>query len=146
MKHWLIVFVTLCGAYFLFVGPFSLSETMAAIPTVLGAYCFAILRNRLAERPLVVRVPWRVVAGLSVALVKDTVFVGRALVKPVSGSIAAQPFDAGGADAGSAGRRAAVILGASLAPNGYVVRFTDDALLLHQLVPAPAKPNVKWPL
>jgi hypothetical protein len=146
MIRWAIIFLLLCGAYGLFVGPFSLSEVLAAIPAVLGGFGFALLHDRIAERPLAVRMPWRVLANLSMALVKNSALVGRALLQTVSGSIAVQPFDPGGADADSAGRRAAVILGASLAPNGYVVRVTDNALLLHQLVPSPAKPNTKWPL
>jgi len=146
MTRWIIIFLLLCGGYVLFVGPFSLSEALAAVPAVLGGFGFAILHDRVAEHPLRVRAPWRVWVSVPVRFVKDTVLVGRALLNPVSGRIAAQPFDPGGADAESAGRRAAVILGASLAPNGYVVRVTDDALILHQLVPAPAKPNTQWPL
>ena len=93
-----------------------------------------------------VRAPWRLLARLSLTLVKDTILVGHERLKPVSGRIAAQPFDPGAAEKESAGRRATVIVGASLAPNGYAVRVTNDGLLLHQLVPVPAKPNTKWPL
>jgi hypothetical protein len=146
MTRWLIVFLLLCGAYVLLVGPLSVSEALAAIPAVFGGFGFAILHDRVAEHPLRVRAPWRVWGSVPVTFVKDTVLVGRALLNPVSGRIASQPFDPGGADVESAGRRAAVILGASLAPNGYVVRVTDDALILHQLVPASAKLNTKWPL
>jgi len=151
MTRWVIIFVLIYGSYILFVGPFSFSEALAAIPAVLGGFGFAILQHRNAARRLAVHAPWRrLVAYLAATLAKDTVRVGgallRTLVKPVSGRIAAQAFNPGNDDANAAGRRAAVILAVSLAPNGYVVGVTDNSLQVHRLFPAPSKPDTVWPL
>jgi hypothetical protein len=70
----------------------------------------------------------------------------RSIIKPVTSKINVQPFDPGDDGAASAGRRAAVILAASLAPNAYVIRVTQEALLMHQLVPVPDKTDRTWPL
>jgi len=64
----------------------------------------------------------------------------------VNSKISVQPFDPGGANGRDAGRRAAVILATSLAPNAYVIRVTQDALLMHQLVPVPDRTDEAWPV
>ncbi len=148
---WPAVFLLLCGAYLLFVGTVSTAEALAAIPAVLGELGIAVVHRKHATRALDVRAPWRRLAvALPVALARDTVGVGaallRALLTEVNSKISVQPFEPGGDDALSAGRRAAVILATSLAPNAYVVRVTDEALLMHQLVLVPDHPDRAWPL
>jgi hypothetical protein len=153
MTFWkgIVVLGLLCSAYVLFVGPFSASEALAAIPAVLGGFGFAVLYGHHAERALVVRAPWsRLARRMVLTLARDTIQVGRALlhslVNPLSGRIALQPFEPGDSAAEAVGRRAVVTLAASLAPNGYVLRVTEDKLVLHQLVREPVKSDRKWPL
>jgi hypothetical protein len=148
---WPAVFLILCGAYLLFVGSVSTSEALAAILAVVAGLCIAILHHQNATRALDVRAPWRRLAfAVPVALVRDTIGVGgallRALFSGVNSKISVQPFDPGGANGRDAGRRAAVILATSLAPNAYVIRVTQDALLMHQLVPVADRADEAWPL
>jgi len=148
---WPAVCLLLCGTYLLFVGTISSSEALAAILAVMSGLSLAILHDKNATRALDVQAPWRRLAvAVPTALARDTVSVGatllRALVTPVVSKISVQPFKPGAADARDAGRRAAVILATSLAPNAYVIRVTPEALLMHQLVPAPDQPDETWPL
>jgi hypothetical protein len=105
--------------------------------------------SRNAARPLRVRAPWpRILTRVSGALVMDTGRVGlallRSLARPVTGVASVQRFAPGGSGAQDSGRRAVVILATSLAPNGFVMRVKPDALLVHQLVPAPAGEDLDW--
>lgn len=151
MRRWLAIFLLLCGAYVLFVGPFSASEALAMLPALLGGFGLAMLQSRHKTRTLTLRAPWlRLAARLAVALVTDTLAVGtqllRVLARTGTGHVSAQPFQPGGADARAAGRRGLVILGTSLAPNGFVTGITDDALTLHRLAPAARAKDTAWPL
>jgi hypothetical protein len=81
------------------------------------------------------RLPWRTVrefAALAVALGRSV--TGR---RRVSGRFVALPFRVGGNDSRSAARRAVFTVGASFAPNTYVVDFDrkGQRLLIHQLLP-----------
>jgi hypothetical protein len=144
-------FAVLASAYLLFAGTFSLSEGFAALPAVAAGLAVATLYHRHAQRELTVHPPGRRLAtAVFLSLIRDSLTVGgtllRALATSHTGKISVQPFKPGAADARDAGRRAAVILATSLAPNAYVIRVTPEALLMHQLVPAPDQPDETWPL
>lgn len=90
------------------------------------------------------------------ALYPDLVRVGLRLLAALKqrpdgamGTIATQPFRRGDPeDAVAAGRRALVVLGASLAPNGYVLRAPQDrdVLVMHRLAAASPNPDAAWPV
>ena len=63
-----------------------------------------------------------------------------------AGQIVELPFRHG--DARDAGRRAIVTLGASLAPNGFVLRMPAerDVMVMHRLVPAGQSADAEWPV
>lgn len=152
----LAVWIVLVAFYFLFAGEISLTEMAAGLPTAAIAAAYALaLRHSEAHR-LRLSAPWlRVIGKPLLSVFPDALRVGRVLLRALwrrpegqLGVIARQPFDHGGEDAASAGRRALVILGTSLAPNGYVLSSAEemDALVLHRLVPVPPSPGREWPL
>ena len=62
------------------------------------------------------------------------------------GAFGHQPFEPGGPDAKSRTRRAATIIGVSLAPRTFVVRGEDSKeLLLHCLPEKAPSPDQSWP-
>jgi hypothetical protein len=101
------------------------------------------------------QVPWhRVVLRPLAALLPDAARVGRVLVRAVlhgpqsaRGAWTWQDFRHGSDDAADAARRALVTLGASFAPNAYVLQLPDtrDAILLHRLAERAASPDREWP-
>jgi hypothetical protein len=79
--------------------------------------------------------PWRALVefGLLVMALWRTLVLRRR----VAGRFWAVPFPAGGTDSRSAARRAVFTVGASFAPNTYVVDFEkrEGRVLVHRLVP-----------
>lgn len=108
----------------------------------------------VAQRPLVVRAPWLwLAARIAWGLARDSVLVGGGLVRAVlgrkpGGGMTMQPFDPGGLTPIDAARRALVMLGASVAPNFYVieVREPPQGMLMHALVPRKPAADLRWPI
>ena len=145
--------LALLGLYRLLVGPASLAEWLAGATSAIAASVsmVAVAEGQPAERlgrgclGLLRRLPGRVIG--------DCVRVGMALLarRAPAGEFRSVPFDFGGDDPGSIGRRALVIAAESLPPNGYVVTADREGgrLLVHQLVPVagPARGQDRlWPL
>jgi hypothetical protein len=139
------VWIALAGCYLLLTGSVGATELLAGAGATLPVAAFAVLAHRRAERRLSLRAPWpRIVRTALAALVRDTAPVAWALLTGRKGSVAPQPFDAAG-DAAE-GRRAIVILAASLAPNGFVVATDRHCLRLHRLMPRAPLADTGWPL
>jgi len=140
----------LFALYLVLVGQIAAAELVAALLGALLAGGFAAWLHRCGTRHVLPRAPWgRVIRGVAVALVVGLAAVGAALLRtlcrPIVGRIQQQPFDPGGHTPVAAARRGLVVLAASVAPNGYVVAATGDALLLHRLLPRPPAADRKWP-
>lgn len=150
--HWAILF----GAYLLFAGQLSKSEIIAGLPASALVTGFGVLLRRAEQHRLRLDAPWfRVIGATLGALYPDALRVGRVLLavllrRPAGavGSISGQPFLAGDEAPVTAGRRALVTLGSSVAANGYVVGIDRmaAALYLHRLAPVPPKPDPVWPV
>ncbi len=150
-------FAGLGGLYLVLAGSLSRNELITAA-VLACAFTFLVLLLRLRQRrPIRLPVPPpRALARAFASLALDSGRVGvsllRALVRrpaPDAGLVARQRFRPGGGRDDEAGRRALVILGCSLAPNGYVLdgrRRNEDALLLHRLVATQASGDPEWPI
>ncbi len=150
----LVTWVTLFAFYLLFAGQASGAELCAgALAAGVGAGLQAYLRAR-GERPVAIDAPWGRLAGrVAASLARDTAAVAGALVRvsvgrAVHGLTQRQDFLVGGPSQMAAGRRAVVILAASVAPNGFVEQLVpgDQALVVHRLVPAAQKEDHRWPI
>jgi multisubunit Na+/H+ antiporter MnhE subunit len=94
-----------------------------------------------------IRLPGRVVTDTG----RVFAAAGRAAVHPKGvGRFLHVPFDPGGDDPASAGRRALVVGGLSVTPNAIAVQIEPDKqrLLVHQLAdaPPPGKEDRQWPI
>jgi len=146
--------VGLALLYLIFVGQLGWQEGAAALIGALLCCAFSLAQRRAAPQPFhFTPPPLRTVVSLLGALGRETGTVGLALLRavtgaPAGGQVTPQPFEPGGPDARDAARRALVILGLSLAPNGFVLDDTEaqEALPLHRLVPQPVAPDRRWPL
>ena len=103
------------------------------------------------------RAPWlRVLVRSLAAIPGDVLRVGVALAGTLwqsgrqsqVGVAAHQPFSHGQDTAGAATRRAMVVLGTSLAPNGFVLMMPEgsEAMVLHRLVQTPPRAEREWPV
>jgi branched-subunit amino acid ABC-type transport system permease component len=146
--------IAAAAAYLLLAGQASRTEFTAAAPVVLITAGFAVALHRTASRPMRLSSPALLVMAHALrSLLPDTVRVARALMwaiwKRPPGAIGPcihQPFRHGSGSADDAGRRAAVTLGLSLAPNGYVLDLDGQAdIPLHRLTPAGVAPDREWP-
>ncbi len=153
LAGWLATLLGLSGMYMLFAGEVSGTEALAGLVSVAAAMVFAWVAQRAEKRFFRFRLGWvALLARLPVALARDTVVVGawlvRSIWRPVEGGLARQNFDHGDASGEAGARRALVVLGASLAPNGYVVRVParGDFFLVHRLAPAPLAADEEWPV
>jgi multisubunit Na+/H+ antiporter MnhE subunit len=145
---WLAAWALLFTLWMLLAGTLALSEILAgsAAAAVAATAVEVVRRQGLVRfRPdprWLLRawgLPWKTIREF-VALM---VALGRSLTggRRVRGRFVALPFRAGGNDPRSSARRAVFALGASFAPNTYVVDFdrTDGEVLVHQLLPPYAK-------
>jgi hypothetical protein len=124
-----------------------------AVAAALVAALVATMRARASRLGLARFRPdpawWPVLGRLPRQVLGDTATVlGAAVRGPSGGSESRVPFDPGGPDARSAARRALVVTGVSLPPNSLVLEVEPDALLVHQLEPAPppGHGDREWPL
>ena len=96
---------------------------------------------------------WLLIRRLPIEVIADTTRVLAAAVhrsRP-SGRFRTVAFESGGDDTVSASRRALVILGASIAPDAYVVAIDreKEAMLTHELVakePSSGQSDPRWPI
>ena len=151
--------MSLCGFagfYLLLAGSLSRTELIACAGVAVGVAGLATVLHLRQERRLRLSMPpWGAVWRLARAVPLDTTRVGLVLLRTLRRrpegqltAIAAQPFLPGSGDAEDAARRALVILGSSLAPNGFVVQLPRDAhaLCLHRLAAAAPSRDTRWPI
>ena len=151
-----IFWIVFLGLYLLFAAPVSTSELIAGVPAAALITAFAIIYRRAEERRMDLRAPWRrVILHVLGSIPGDSLRVGgallRALWQPPQSQIGLpthQPFRHGDDTAADATRRALVVLGTSLAPNGFVLMMPQgsETIVLHRLVLPPAKPDREWPV
>ncbi len=126
------------------------------MPVATLTTAFALLLHRARSRHLGLHAPWpRIIFRPLGALFPDAIRVGAVLLsalwrRPLGpvGVITKQPFRRGDDSTGDAGRRGMVTLGASLAPNGYVLHVPSgqDALIMHRLAATAPRPDREWPV
>ena len=144
------------GFYLLLAGSLSLTELIACGAVAIGIAGLATVLHLRQERRLRLSMPPLAALGrLALALPLDTARVGLVLLRTLRRrpdgplvAIAPQPFHPGGDGPEDAARRALVILGSSLAPNGFVVQLPPDAqaLRMHRLAAAAPRRDTRWPV
>ncbi len=144
------------GFYLLLAGSLSRTEVIACAVVAVGMAGLAtVLHLRQEHRLRLSMPPVRALWRLACSLPLDTANVGLVLLRTLRRrpdgqltAIAAQPFQPGEDDPEDAARRALVILGSSLAPNGFVVELPRDAraLRLHRLASAAPSRDTRWPV
>ncbi|HEX4261085.1 MAG TPA: hypothetical protein VHY76_08275 [Acetobacteraceae bacterium] len=143
----------LCAVLYLaLAGSAAVIECVAAAAVATATLALAGVSRSVQRERFRVRAAWlRIVPRVVRSLLSDTIAVGGALLRadvarPVAGVFTLQPFEAGGDETLARGRRALVVLAASLTPNGYALAVEDDGLRLHRLLPRPSASNRRWPL
>jgi hypothetical protein len=152
MVFLLSTWTTLFAFYVLFAQQATRAELCAGLLVAALGAALQLYLHRSGDGPLQLNAPWgRLAARVAASVARDTIAVGRALVRAsfgqsVHGLVQPQAFAAEGSTA--SGRRAVVILAASLAPNGFVehVAAEEQALLLHRLVATPPRSDRLWPV
>jgi hypothetical protein len=147
---WLIF----AALYLLLAGQISATEIEAGGPLTILIVTFMLLQRRIARQrmsvPMVLKAYIRPIA----TLLPDAFRVGKVILSSLvrrpgakAGHLLHQPFNPGDRSPPEAGRRAVVELGASLAPNAFVVRLNpeDNTLLLHCLHPKSENRDRTWP-
>jgi hypothetical protein len=148
----LSTWTTLFALYLLFAGQATRAELCAGLLAAALGTALRFYLRRAGEYSFRPDAPWgRLVVRVAASLARDTIIVGRALVRasvgrPVRGLAQHQAFMVGGPAA--AGRRAVVVLAASIAPNGFVERVAteEQALVLHRLVSTSPREDRLWPV
>ena len=141
------------GLYLFFAGTIDTIEVTFAAVCATIALGLAYATRATARRRFGGILPPRAILRPVASLWPDLLVVGRELVKvSIAGSqrqrgdFVRQPFDSGGDEALSRTRRAAAIIGVSLAPRTFVVRGEDsDELLLHCLPAKAPSADHRWP-
>lgn len=156
MPRWLLTILLaglLLGLYLLLAGQASGTEFVAAVPAVFLAAGMGQALRAHADRRMQLQAPWRQVLLRPLASIcLDSVRVGVALLHAIvrpdahAGMVSRQAFRAGSDQPREAGRRALVVLGASLAPNGFVLDVSPDALSMHRLAPVQPQDDTEWPV
>lgn len=149
-----ILFAAAMSFYLFLAGTFDAVEVTAGLvcalaATVLSGGLDAVASRRFSFAPPVKAI-WRPIASL----IPEMLTVGRELLlvalqgaKGEHGGFIDQPFEPGGDDPASHGRRALAILGVSLAPRTFVIRGEPDTvLLLHGFPPKPPSSDARWPI
>ena len=144
------------GFYLLLAGSLGRTELITCAIVAVGFAGLATVLHLRQEHRLRLPVPpGRALWRLACAVPLDTARVGLVLLRSLRRrpdgqltAVAAQPFQPGGDDPDAAARRALVILGSSLAPNGFVVALPRDghALCLHRLANAAPRRDARWPI
>lgn len=154
LAAWALLF----GLYLLLSGSTALAEVVVGLFAASLAGLAAWVVRRQTGCTFAPRLRWVVhLRRIPGAVLSDCVLVGAVLLRAlgtgriVRGAFRVIPFDPGGDDPRSNGRRALVIASMSLAPNTYVVAIDYERrwMLLHQLVPSvepPGRGDREWPL
>ena len=142
LPGWTTAWVLLFGLWMLLAGTLAVSEIVVGV--VAAAIAATAVQVVLGQRLVRFRpdprwlrrawiIPWRAVVEFRLLVVA----LWRAVVlrRRVIGRFRSVPFPVGGSDSRSAARRALFTVGASFAPNTYVVDFEEDRVLVHRLVP-----------
>jgi hypothetical protein len=156
MTRAILLWIVFAASYLLFAGQASETELVALLPTATAVTAFALLCRATQDRRLDLRAPWpRVIARSLISVPADSVRVGLMLARVLTkrpktavGTLSVQPFCHGENRPSPAARRALVALGASLAPNGYMVAIPDgqDRMIMHRLVAAEQRDDHEWPV
>lgn len=147
----LLAWVILFAFYLLFAGQASRAEACAGALAALAGIGLQLFVRLRSQRSMRLAAPWLTLAGrVGASLACDTMRVGGALARvilgaDVRGRTRPQTFVPGGDAPEAAGRRALVVLAASMAPNGFVWR-EGSGLLVHRLVPTPPADDTQWPV
>ncbi len=146
--QWLVA-----AAFYLgFAGSTETEEIVAAAASATFMVGFIFWCRHARGTEMRARASWlRITLRVPRVLCAEAVAVGGALLRallgvPTQGVMPSQPFDPGDYSPCAAGRRAAAVLAASAAPDGYVLAVAEGSLLLHRLVPRPASPDHRWPI
>jgi hypothetical protein len=155
---WLARWLGLAAFYLVFIDALPAEERYAAVMVGgIGVLSLAALQRR--DRRHAFRASWLIIYArrLVPGLLGDTyrVLIAHPLAVltkrcPPGGRFIALPFDPGGDDPTSAGRRVAVLYGSSLTPNAVPI-FVDEerrVLVLHQLHPGreSGAGDREWPM
>ena len=156
MRRAAALWIVFLGLYLFFAAPVSSSELVAGVPSAAALTAFALLYRRAEERRMNLRAPWLRVIFRSLGSVPgDVLRVGRMLIGSLwhaperqVGIASHQPFRQGDDTATDAARRAMVVLGTSLAPNGFVLMMPEgsETMVLHRLVLTPPRAEREWPV
>ena len=142
LPGWTTAWVLLFGLWMLLAGTLAVSEIVVGV--VAAAIAATAVQVVLGQRLVRFRpdprwlrrawiIPWRAVVEFRLLVV--ALWRAVALRRRVIGRFRSVPFPVGGSDSRSAARRALFTVGASFAPNTYVVDFEEDRVLVHRLVP-----------
>ncbi len=141
--------------YAAFAGSVDTHEILAGIGCLVLVGGLVVVLHRGERRKLALRPPLRVFLRVVSALLADTLRVGRVLCAAIlrrpdgrAGTIDTVAFRHGDQRPDEAGRRAVVVLAASLAPNGFVLAAPRgrDELVMHRLAPSPDPAGREWPV
>ena len=147
-----IIWLAFAAFYLLLAGDVSPVELVAGVACASAATSLGIGLSHIAHRRFAGWPSPRAIFRPLAALIPETFVVGRQLVAAIfvfrdqRGAYVRQPFAPGGDDAVSAGRRAAVVLGISLAPGSFVIRGDrTDTMILHALPEKSPSSDRVWP-
>ena len=131
-----LVWLCFAGLYLLFAGQVDAQEGGAAVLVATIPACLAVAQSRLARRHYALPPHLsQIAAGALASLFRDTLRLSDLPLHPISGQVIRQDLQTGGDAPRDAGRRAAVILATSFAPNTIVVGTEPGAMLVHRLKP-----------
>lgn len=145
--------IALAGIYLVLAGTLDAVEATSAVLAGGVAAALGAVMAYVARRDYALVVPPRAVLSPLRGVLPDFFAVGRQLVAAAlhgstrqRGDFVRQPFEPGGTDRASRTRRAAAIIGVSLAPRSFVIRGEEsDELLLHCLPEKAPSADRAWP-
>lgn len=144
LPRWLAAWALLFLLWMLLVGTLAISEIVAGVAAAaIAATAVELIRRQRVVRfrpdPRWIGRAWRLPWQTLTEFGRLMVALWRALVlrRRVVGRFSEVPFPVGGNDSRSAARRAVFTVGASFAPNTYVVDFDrrEGRVHVHRLVP-----------
>ena len=159
LERALIIVATPVGVvllYFLLAGEVSWDEAIACGITlaIVCPFAVAVGRTGTVSMHMPVRGVWSLARAMG-AVGPELWHTGRGLVRAVrqrpdgmQGVLKTVPFRFGGIGAADVGRRAAVGVALSVAPNGFVLgmEHNRDEAIVHQLMPDGVGGDPEWPI
>ena len=148
-----LLFLVLLGLYLFFAGEVSTVEMIAGGVAAGAATGLAVALVVVAKKHFRLAAPAKAIFHPLAALLPEFFQVGKQLIivalqgtSGQRGAFIPQPFEPGGDDPVSAARRAATVIGVSLAPGTFVIRGERDvSLLLHAWPEKPPSRDRAWP-